>query len=33
MEQRLCLQAENVRFIGLRVDMKAHRQKFFGKRR
>jgi methylated-DNA-protein-cysteine methyltransferase-like protein len=32
MEQRLRLQAENVRFIGLRVDMKAHRHKFFGKK-
>jgi methylated-DNA-protein-cysteine methyltransferase-like protein len=32
MEQRLRLQAENVRFIGLRVDMKTQRHKFFGKK-
>jgi methylated-DNA-protein-cysteine methyltransferase-like protein len=33
LEQRLRLQAEKVRFVGLRVDMKAHRHKFFGKER
>ena len=32
LEQRLRLQAENVRFLGLRVDMKAHRHNFFGKK-
>jgi methylated-DNA-protein-cysteine methyltransferase-like protein len=28
-EQRMCLQAEGVRFLGLRVDMDAHRHRFF----
>jgi len=32
-EQRMRLQGENVRFIGLRVDMDTHRHKFFGKRK
>ncbi len=30
-EQRLRLRAEGVEFLGLRVDMKAHRHAFFGK--
>ncbi len=31
-EQRMRLRAEGVQFVGLRVDMKAHRHSFFGKR-
>jgi methylated-DNA-protein-cysteine methyltransferase-like protein len=31
-EQRMRLRAEGVEFVGLRVDMKAHRHSFFGKR-
>jgi methylated-DNA-protein-cysteine methyltransferase-like protein len=31
-EQRMRLQGENVRFIGLRVDMDKHHHKFFGKK-
>ncbi len=30
-EQRMRLRSEGVEFIGLRVDMKAHRHSFFGK--
>lgn len=32
-EQRMRLQTEGVRFLGLRVDMKAHRHKFFARNR
>ena len=32
-EQRMRLRAEGVEFIGLRVNMKAHRHSFFGKRK
>ncbi len=32
-EQRMRLRAEGVEFIGLRVNMKAHRHPFFGKRK
>jgi methylated-DNA-protein-cysteine methyltransferase-like protein len=31
-EQRMRLQAENVRFHGLRIDMQAHHHSFFRKR-
>jgi methylated-DNA-protein-cysteine methyltransferase-like protein len=31
-EQRMRLRAEGVEFIGLRINMKAHRHSFFGKR-
>ncbi len=31
-EQRMRLRAEGVEFIGLRINMKAHRHAFFGKR-
>jgi methylated-DNA-protein-cysteine methyltransferase-like protein len=32
-EQRMRLRAEGVEFIGLRINMKAHRHSFFGKRK
>jgi alkylated DNA nucleotide flippase Atl1 len=32
-EQRLCLQHEGVRLIGLRVDMKNHHHSFFAKKK
>jgi methylated-DNA-protein-cysteine methyltransferase related protein len=32
-EQRMRLQAEGVRFRGLRVDMDGHRHEFFGKKK
>lgn len=32
-EQRMRLRAEGVEFIGLRIDMRAHRHSFFGERK
>ena len=32
-EQRMRLQSEGVKFLGLRVDMKAHHFSFFGKKK